>query len=184
MIEDGWKHPMMPLAEGSEILIQKPKNMWNETKKADSRMNIKILNSLFTAVSDKERRRIINCPTTKQAWEALATTHEGNTKVKEQRLQTLQHEFEELKMSEDEIIDEFHGRMLSITNQCQGLDGEIDPQRMVKKFLQSLLSSFESNKIAIEEARELNTYSLDELVGNLKNFESARKKPKKEKSLP
>ena len=25
MVEDGWKHPMMPLAEGSEILLQKPK---------------------------------------------------------------------------------------------------------------------------------------------------------------
>jgi hypothetical protein len=30
MAEDGWKHPMMPLAEGSEISIQKPKDMWNE----------------------------------------------------------------------------------------------------------------------------------------------------------
>lgn len=110
-------------------------------------------------------------------------THERNTKVKEKTLQALQHEFEELKMSEDKSIDEFHGRMFRITNQCQGLDGAIEPQRIVKKFLRGLPPSFESKQIVIEEARNLNTYTLDKLVENLKNFESVRRKLKKEKSI-
>lgn len=72
MVEEEWKHPLMLLAKGSDIPIQKPKSEWDETEKTNSMMNIKTLNSLVTAVSDRECHKIINCPTAKQAWEALA----------------------------------------------------------------------------------------------------------------
>ncbi|XP_004296132.1 PREDICTED: uncharacterized protein LOC101295214 [Fragaria vesca subsp. vesca] len=88
-----------------------------------------------------------------------------------------------MSMREDESIDEFHGRLLSVTNQCQGLEDPIPSHRIVKKFLRALPPSYEAKQIAIEEAQNLNTYSLDELVGNLKVFESKRKKSRKEKTI-
>ena len=86
MVEEGWKHPMKPMNEGSAVLMQKPKSEWDDIEKGDFRMNTKALNSLFSALSEKERRRIITCPTVKNAWDTLATTYEGNTKVKAQKL--------------------------------------------------------------------------------------------------
>jgi len=169
--------------EGSAVLMQKPKSEWDDIDKGDFRMNTKALNSLFSALSEKERRRIITCPTAKNAWDTLSTTYEGNTRVKAQKLQSLFLEFEEMSMREDESIDEFHGRLLSITNQCQGLEDPIPSHRIVKKFLRALPSSYEAKQIAIEEAQNLDTYSLDELVGNLKVFESKRKKSRKEKTI-
>ena len=183
MVEEGWKHPMKPMNEGSAVLMQKPKSEWDDIEKGDFRMNTKALNSLFSALSEKERRRIITCPTAKNAWDTLSTTYEGNTRVKAQKLQSLFLEFEEMSMREDESIDEFHGRLLSITNQCQGLEDPIPSHRIVKKFLRALPSSYEAKQIAIEEAQNLDTYSLDELVGNLKVFESKRKKSRKEKTI-
>ena len=183
MVEEGWKHPMKPMNEGSAVLMQKPKSEWDDIEKGDFRMNTKALNSLFSALSEKERRRIITCPTARNALDTLATTYEGNTRVKAQKLQSLFLEFEEMSMREDESIDEFHGRLLSITNQCQGLEDPIPSHRIVKKFLRALPSSYEAKQIAIEEAQNLDTYSLDELVGNLKVFESKRKKSRKEKTI-
>ncbi|XP_004295559.1 PREDICTED: uncharacterized protein LOC101304463 [Fragaria vesca subsp. vesca] len=141
MVEEGWKHPLKPMNEGSAVLMQKPKSKWDYIEKGDFRMNTKALNSLFFALPKKERRRIITriitCPNAKNAWDTLATTYED----------------------------------------------PISSHRIVKKFLCAIPPSYEAKQIAIEEAQNLDTYSLDELVGNLEVFESKRKKSSKSKTI-
>ena len=182
-VEDGWKIPEMVTTVGSAVSVQKPRAEWTEPEKAAARMNIKALNSLYSALSEGERKRIITCLTAKHAWEVLLTTYEGNEQVREQKLQNLMLEFDDLKMSESESIDEFHSRVLSIVNGCQSLDDPLPPSRVVKKFLRALPPSYENKKVAIEEAQNLKTYSLEELIGNLKTYESYKKGLKKEKSI-
>nr|XP_011465752.1 PREDICTED: uncharacterized protein LOC105351877 [Fragaria vesca subsp. vesca] len=113
-VEDGWKIPERVTTLGSAVSVQKPRAEWTEPEKAAARMNIKALNSLYSALSEGERKRIITCLTAKHAWEVLLTTYEGNEQVREQKLQNLMLEFDDLKMSESESIDEFHSRVLSI----------------------------------------------------------------------
>ncbi|KAL6140658.1 hypothetical protein ACLB2K_058956 [Fragaria x ananassa] len=100
MVEEGWKHPIKPMNEGFAVLMHKPKSKWDDIEKGDFRMNTKAVNSLFSALSEKERRKIITCPTAKNVWDILATTYEGNTKVKAHKLQSLFLEFEEMSMRE------------------------------------------------------------------------------------
>jgi hypothetical protein len=86
-------------------------------------------------------------------------------------------------MGEDEIVDVFHARLLSISSQCQSLGDQIEEHRIVKKFLRSLPSKFQAKQTAIEEAQDLDIYPLDELVGNLKTFEMRIKPVKKVKNI-
>ncbi|XP_024164336.1 uncharacterized protein LOC112171370 [Rosa chinensis] len=182
IIEKGWIEPTKREAKTSN-LIPKPRGEWTVAEQSDHKCDTKARYSLFAALSDKERKRITNCPTAKTSWELLQTTHEGNKKVKAQKLQSLVLEFEEMTMREDESVDDFHSRLINVTNQCHGLGDPIIEHRIVKKFLRALPPSFEAKQIAIEEAQDLDSYSLDELVGNLKTFESKRRKGKKEKTI-
>ncbi|XP_061999122.1 uncharacterized protein LOC133716425 [Rosa rugosa] len=182
IIEKGWIEPTKKETETSNP-IPKPRGEWTVAEQSDHKCDTKARYSLFAALSDKERKRITNCPTAKASWELLQTTHEGNKKVKAQKLQSLVLEFEEMTMREDESVDDFHSRLINVTNQCHGLGDPILEHRIVKKFLRALPPSFEAKQIAIEEAQDLDSYSLDELVGNLKTFESKRRKGQKEKSI-
>ncbi|XP_024164226.1 uncharacterized protein LOC112171246 [Rosa chinensis] len=182
IMEKGWIEPTINEAETSN-LIPKPRGEWTVAEQSDHKCDTKARYSLFAALSDKERKRITNCPTAKASWELLQTTHEGNKKVKAQKLQSLVLEFEQMTMREDESIDDFHSRLINVTNQCHGLGDPILEHRIMKKFLRALPPSFEAKQIAIEEAQDFDTYSLDEFVGNLKTFESKRKKGQKEKTI-
>ena len=148
MVEDGWSAP-----ERTSILagasVPKPRSEWTDSEKIAARMNVKTLNSLYSALSEGERKQIITCVSAKQAWEVLLTTYEGNEQVREQMLQDLLLDFDELKMSESESIDEFYSRILSITNQCAGLDSPLEQSRIVRKLLRGLPPSFENKRVAI-----------------------------------
>ena len=175
IVETGWEHPtksMEKKEEGSSLAtILKPRKEWTEKEINDRNCDFKARNSLFTALSKRERTRISHCDTAKKAWDLLEATYEGNKRVRSQKLQRLTQEFENMSMGEDEFVDDFHARLLSVTSQCQSLGDPIEEHRIVKKFLRSLPSKFQAKQTAIEEAQDLDIYPLDELVGNLKTFE-------------
>nr|AFP55554.1 gag-pol polyprotein [Rosa rugosa] len=187
IVEIGWEHPTMAEDSKKEEVVSaripKPRKEWTKEEVRDRNCDFKARNSLFTALSKKERMRISHCDTAKQAWDLLQVTYEGNKKVRGQKLQRLVLEFENMSMTEDESIDDFHARLLNVTSQCRSLDDPFEEHRIVKKFLRSLPSKFQAKQIAIEEAQDLDTYTLDELVGNLKTFEMRLKPDKKVKDV-
>ncbi|XP_062028377.1 uncharacterized protein LOC133744257 [Rosa rugosa] len=188
VVENGWVHPTKldnPKASESSYSkrIPKPRAEWSETEIRDCNHDFKARNSLFTALSKKERVRISHCETAKKAWDLLQVTYEGNKRVRTQKLQRLVLEFENMSMGTDESIDDFHARLINVTSQCHSLGDPFEEHRIVKKFLRSLPPSFQSKQTAIEEAQDIDTYSLDELVGNLKTFEMRINPEKKVKSV-
>ena len=180
---DSRYHVPMTEATPTEPSVPIVRARWSEGDRLKARSNMRALNNLFMAVSDEVRRRIINCSTAFDAWQILATAYEGTSTAKEEKIQALIHQFDELKMSENESIDEFYSRMLDIANQCHGLEHPISQSRMVRQLVWGLPPSFESKQNSIEDAKNLNTYTLDELVGNLKNYEMRKKSKQKERSL-
>jgi hypothetical protein len=187
VVENGWEHPTKAeeskKVEGSSARILKPRKEWTEVEVRDRNCDFKAKNSLYTALSKKERVRISHCDTAKQAWDLLQVTYEGNKKVRGQKLQRLILEFENMQMEEDESIDDFHARLMNVTSQCHSLGDPFEEHRIVKKILRSLSSKFQSKQTAIEETQDLDTYSLDELIGNLKTFEMRIKPEKKVKNI-
>ncbi|XP_070026185.1 uncharacterized protein [Nicotiana sylvestris] len=81
-----------------------------------------------------------------------------------------------------------HTRFISIINELNSLGDVIPRNKFVRKILNVLPSSWESKVNAITKAKDLQTITMDELIGNLKTYEmkikkdSERREPKKEKN--
>ncbi|XP_075100665.1 uncharacterized protein LOC142176573 [Nicotiana tabacum] len=123
-----------------------------------------------------------------EIWEALQTVHEGTTQVKQSKIDMLTTDYELFRMKNGESIQDMHTRFTSIINELHSLGEVIPRNKLVRKILSILPSSWVSKVNAITEAKDLQELTVDDLVGNLKTYEiksnldSERREPKKEKN--
>ena len=87
--------------------------------------NEKYLKEILKGLVDSVFVKVMQCKTTKHAWEKLKIAYEGVSKVKKYKLQTYKGQFESLKMKEEENIAKYLLRVDEIVNLIKGLGGEI-----------------------------------------------------------
>jgi hypothetical protein len=75
------------------------------------------------SVDDSIFSKITGASTSKQAWDILKSFYQGNDRVKIVKLQTLRMQFETLRITESENVDQFMTRVMGIVNQIR-LTGE------------------------------------------------------------
>jgi len=126
---------------------------------------------MFNGVDKNMFRMIKQCTVAKVAWEILKTAHEGNSKVKMSRLQLLTTKFEKLKMKEYENIQDFNMNILDMANAFDSLGENMSDEKLVRKILRSLPKRFDMKVTAIEEAQDISSMKVEELIGSLLNFE-------------
>ena len=107
----------------------------------------------------------------KEAWTILETTYEGTKAVKTVKLQRLTSSFEEIRMEEDETLDEFYAKLKDIVNSAFNLGESIAESKIVRKILRSLPERFHAKITAIKEVKDIDQIPLTELVGNLQTYE-------------
>ena len=123
---------------------------WDEAKIKAANFNNRALNALFSAVANEEFKKISPTETTKEAWTILQTTYEGTKAVKDSKLQRLTTSFEEIKMEEDELFDEFYAKIRE----------NIHEPKIVRKVLRSLPERFHAKITAIEESKDIDKIPL------------------------
>lgn len=74
-------------------------------------------------------------------------------------------------MEEDENVGIFHGKLKDLANQAYLLGEETSKVKMIWKVIRSLSNRFEAKVAATEEAKDLDTFKLDELIGSLQTYE-------------
>ena len=154
-VEIGWTKPK-----------EAPAN-WNDAKIKATNFNSRALNALFSVVTNEEFNKISSTETAKEAGIILQTTYEGTKAIKDSKLQRLTTSFEEIKMEEDELFDEFYAKLKDIVNLAFNLGETIPEPKIVRKVLRSLPERFHAKITAIEELKDIDQISLTELVGNL-----------------
>ena len=157
-----------------EIGWTKPKEAptdWDEAKIKAANFNSRALNALFSAITNEEFKKISSIETAKEAWTILETTYEGTKAIKDSKLQRLTTSFEEIKMEEDELFDEFDAKLKDIVNLASNLRETITEPNIVRKVLRSLLERFHAKITAIEESKDIDKIPLTELVSNLQTYE-------------
>jgi hypothetical protein len=112
----GWEHPVVLVKDGNKTTRLKPEEEWSTNEDELALGNSKALTALFNGVDKNMFRLIKQCTMAKDAWEILKTAHEGTSKVKSSRLQLLTTKFENLKMLEDENIQDYYMNILDIAN--------------------------------------------------------------------
>ena len=144
---------------------------WDDAKIKAANFNSRALNALFSAITNEEFKKISSIETVKEAQTILQTTYEGIKVVKDSKLQKLTTSFEEIKMEEDELFDEFYAKLKDIVNSAFNLGETILEPKIVRKVLRSLPERFYAKITAIEELKDIDKIPLTELVGNLQTYE-------------
>ncbi|CAM8913334.1 unnamed protein product [Rhodiola kirilowii] len=168
-VEQGWTHPVATDEEGKVSLLAKDK--WTEVQKKAEAANSKAMNAIFSGVDGKNFKMISTCEIAKTAWDILRTAHEGTTKVKISRMETVTSKFENLRMQEDETIADFNTRVLDISNEAFALGEPMTDETLVRKVLRSLTNRFAMKALAVKEVNDVKTMRLDELMGSLQTHE-------------
>jgi gag-polypeptide of LTR copia-type len=88
------------------------------------------------------------------------------------KLQGLRRDFETLQMYKEEIMQNFLSRVQMVVNQIRVFGDTMEEKIVVAKVLRSLTLKFDHVVVAIEEFKNLNTYSFNELMGSLQTHES------------
>ncbi|GJY15920.1 retrovirus-related pol polyprotein from transposon TNT 1-94 [Tanacetum coccineum] len=109
----------------------------------------------------------------------MLITHQGNSQVKDNKIDLLVQQYEQFVISEDESIDSAFARFNTIITSLKALDEGYSSKNYVRKFLRALHPKWRAKVTAIEESKDLTSLSLDELIGNLKVHEMIIKKDSK-----
>ncbi|GJS12017.1 hypothetical protein Tco_0368813 [Tanacetum coccineum] len=116
------------------------------------------------------------CNTAKEIWKTLLITHQGNSQVKDNKIDLLVQQYEQFVISEDESIDSDFARFNTIITSLKALDEGYSSKNYARKFLRALHLKWRAKVTAIEESKGLTSLSLDELIANLKVHEMIIKK--------
>ncbi|GJY11884.1 zf-CCHC domain-containing protein [Tanacetum coccineum] len=131
---------------------------------------------IYNALPRKEYERIFMCKTAKEIWNTLLITHQGNSQVKDNKIDLLVQQCEQFTIPKEESIDNAFPRFNTIITSLKALDEGFSSKNCVRKFLRELHHKWHAKVTPIEESKDLATLSLDELIGNLKVYEVIIKK--------
>ncbi|KAD4889104.1 hypothetical protein E3N88_21177 [Mikania micrantha] len=142
--------------------------------------DLQVKHYLYQAIDRVTFEQILDRSTAKSVWDSMKQRYEGNARVKKSMLQKLRRDFEVLEMKTNETIPEYFGRVLMVANQMRS-NGEIMTDlKIVEKILRTLTEKYMYVVVSIEESKDIERMSIDELQSTLLVHEQKFKKPEKE----
>ncbi|GAV64968.1 DUF4219 domain-containing protein/UBN2 domain-containing protein [Cephalotus follicularis] len=172
LIVDG---PRMPTKTIEGVVSPKSENEYNDIDFRMLQLNSKAKNILFCAIGPNEFNRISSYDSAKEMWDLLEITYEGTNQVKESKISMLVHEYELFVMHDNECISDIFSQFTTIISSLKNLGKSYSNQELVRKILRCLPKSWTPKVTAIEEAKDLSTLPLEQLLGSLMTHETTMK---------
>jgi len=155
--------------------------------------NAKAKKLLYFGLGPDEYTSISECESVKEiwdalrvaheaTWDALQVAHEGTNQVKQSRIELLVRKSELFEMGDKKTVVEMYTHFTHVTNKLKSLGKSFIIEEFVRKILLFLPQSWEAKVTAIQEAKDMNKISLDELIGNLQTYELRRSSQQKEET--
>ncbi|XP_019430017.1 PREDICTED: uncharacterized protein LOC109337494, partial [Lupinus angustifolius] len=129
--------------------------------------DMKLKNFLLQAINRTIVETILVKDTSKQIWESMKNKFEGNARVKGSHLQALRREFETLEMKTGEGVSKYFLRVLTIANKMRIYREQMKDTIVLEKILRSLSEKFNYVVCLIEESKDIDQLSIDELQSSL-----------------
>ncbi|GKE74987.1 hypothetical protein Tco_1537028, partial [Tanacetum coccineum] len=157
--------------EETKLMKETPYELLKDTEKKQLGKKEEAKMTIYNALPCKEYERVFMCKTAKEVCHTLSITHQGNSQVKNYKIDLLTQEYEKFSISNEETIDSGFTRFNAIVTSLKSLDPDYSSKNHVRKFLRALPLKWRAKVTTIEEAKDLATLPLDELIGNLKVYE-------------
>lgn len=171
LVEEGVPEPVA----GIETTAAQQKSL-EELKKKDHQVKY----YLFQAIDRVVFEQILDRKTSKIIWESMKRKFGGNERVKRSLLQTLRRDFEILAMKNNEDIDEYFKRVMTVSNKMRSNGEDMPDTKIVEKILQTLTERFTYGFVSIEESKDTRSMTIDELQSSLSVHEKKFKRSNNE----
>ena len=127
--------------------------------------DLKAKNYLFQAIDPSivDMETILCKDTSKQIWDSMQKKYQGSAKAKRQQLQTFHTKFELLLMRSGESVTEYFSQIMTIANKMRIHANKTEDVIIVEKILRSLTTKFNFVVCSIEESKDIDELSIDEL---------------------
>ncbi|RVW68890.1 Retrovirus-related Pol polyprotein from transposon TNT 1-94 [Vitis vinifera] len=129
--------------------------------------DLKTKNYLFQAIDRSILETILCKDTSQQIWDSMKKKYQGSTRTKRQQLQALRSEFEMLRMKPGESVSDYFSRTMAIINKMRIHGEKMEDVTVIEKILRSMTPKFNYVVCSIEESKDLDELSIDELQGSL-----------------
>nr|GEU85810.1 zf-CCHC domain-containing protein/UBN2 domain-containing protein [Tanacetum cinerariifolium] len=116
------------------------------------------------------------CKTAKDIRKSLLITHQGNSQVKDNKIDLLIQQYEQFTILEEESINNGFARFSTIITSLKALDECLSGKNYVRKFLRALHPKLRAKVMTSEESKDSSSLALDELIGNLKGHDVVMEK--------
>ncbi|GAV84321.1 DUF4219 domain-containing protein/UBN2 domain-containing protein, partial [Cephalotus follicularis] len=151
--------------------VHKRRTRYNDEDRKRVQMNAKAKHIIICAINSNDFNRVSSCVSAKEMWDRLEVTYEGTNQVKKAKISILVHDYEMFTINENEDIKTMFTRFTNITNVLQSLDKLYFNSEIVRRILMCLPRAWMPKVTAIEEAKDLNTLPLEDLLGSLMTHE-------------
>ncbi|GKD87060.1 hypothetical protein Tco_1358214 [Tanacetum coccineum] len=161
-----------PVARNKETQILEivPFEQQDDDLKKKLAKNNKAKMVLYNALPKKEYERIFMCKTAKDIWQSLLITHQGNSQVKDNKIDLLVQQYEQFTILEEESIDSGFARFNTIITSLKALDEDLSSLA-----LEELIGNLKVHEVVMETDSEI-------YRGKKKRVKSIALKAKKESS--
>lgn len=139
----------------------------------------KVKHYLYQSIDRVTFEQILDRKSSKIIWDSMKKKFGGNDRVKKSLLQKLRRDFELLEMKESENVEEYFTRVLAITNQMRSNGEVMNDSKVVEKILRTLSEKFMYVVVSIDESKDIESISVDELQSSLTVHEQKFKKQDK-----
>ena len=110
--------------------------------------------------------------------------YEGTAKAKRAQLQALRGDFKTLPMKSGELVSDYFSRTMAIANKMRIHGDKMADVTIIKKILRSMTTKFNYVVCSIEESKDIDNMSIDELKSYLLVHEQKmNRKDKEEQAL-
>nr|GEV17080.1 putative RNA-directed DNA polymerase [Tanacetum cinerariifolium] len=171
LIDPGIREPTVGVAQS-----EAEKKKLEELRMKD----LQVKHYLYQAIDRVTFEQILDRTTSKAVWESMQKRFAGNDRVKKSMLQKLRRDFEVLEMKGNETIPEYFGRVLCISNQMRSNGETMTDVKIVEKILRTLTEKYMYVVVSIEESKDIDKMSIEELQSTLIVHEQKFKRGERE----
>ncbi|VFQ93362.1 unnamed protein product, partial [Cuscuta campestris] len=164
--------------------IPKPKEKWDDRDCKKHNLDNVAKVAIFKTLDPITFSKIKHLKTAMEIWQGLGKLCEGSEDLRKQKIEVLLEKFKGFKMLPGESFDMLDERFHKILNDLASLNRVLSPKEKNVRLLRSLPTEWYTKATAMEEGRNLENYTVQGLLDELRTYEHELKKKKEEQVTP
>ncbi|VFQ69284.1 unnamed protein product [Cuscuta campestris] len=160
--------------------IPKPKEKWDDRDCKKHNLENVAKAGIFKTLDPITFFKIKHLKTAMEIWQGLGKQCEGSEDLRKQKIEVLLEKFKSFKMLPGESFDMLDERFHKILNDLASLNHVLSPKEKNVRLLRSLPTKWYTKATAMEEGRNLENYTIQGLLDELRTYEHELMKKKEE----